>query len=141
MGRELFPDHLQVAEDLVFQLRIRAARQRLVKGLYSKTGKSEFSKLVENYLDLLLAWDKQTGWDRLIKIGIWRAPIYASDKRFNEGLSNLKKVLGNGALVTSYADVSNFFDPMARRLVQKYGEDAAMIGCIEPLKLAVIQAP
>jgi hypothetical protein len=43
--------------------------------------------------------------------------------------------------VTSYADVSNFFDPMARRLVQKYGEDAAMIGCIEPLKLAVIQAP
>jgi hypothetical protein len=37
--------------------------------------------------------------------------------------------------------VSSFFDPMARRLVQKYGEDAAMIGCIEPLKLAVVQAP
>ena len=141
MGREIFPDHLQVAADLVFQLKIRLARQRLEAALYSRTTKVEFSKLVEEYLDVLLAWDKQTGWGRLIKIGIWRAPIYSADKHFNEGLSNLKKVIGNGAPVTSYADVSAFFDPMSRRLVQKYGKDAAMITCIEPLKLAVIQAP
>jgi hypothetical protein len=141
MGREIFPDPPQVAKDLVFQLKIRVARQRLEAGLYSRTTKAQFAKLVEEYLDVLLAWDKQTGWNRLIKIGIWRAPIYSADKRFNEGLSNLKKVIGNGAAVTSYANVSAFFDPMSRRLIQKYGEDAVMIGCIEPLKLAVIQAP
>jgi hypothetical protein len=30
---------------------------------------------------------------------------------------------------------------MTKRLIARYGQDAVMIGCIEPLKLAVIQAP
>jgi hypothetical protein len=141
IGRNLFPDRAQVARDLVFQLKVRAARQRLLQALFSKTDRSECEKLVEAYLDALLAWDKQTGWERLINIGIWRFPIYASDKRFEEALSILKRVLGGGSPVTNYAAVSSFFEPISKRLLQKYGEDAVMIGCIEPLKLAVVQAP
>jgi hypothetical protein len=141
IGRRLFPDRAQVAGDLVFQLKIRAARQQLLKALFSKTDRKECEKLLENYLDALLSWDKQTGWERLINIGIWRSPIYSSDKRFEEALSILKRVLGGGASVTSYAAVTSFFDPISKRLLQNYGEDAVMVGCIEPLKLAVIQAP
>jgi hypothetical protein len=112
-----------------------------LQALSSKTDRGECERLVENYLDALLAWDKQTGWDRLIKIGIWRSPICSSDKQLAEALSILKRVLGGGASVTNYAPISSFFGPMSRRLVQKYGDDAVMVGCIEPLKLAVIQAP
>ena len=141
IGRKLFPDPLQVARDLVFELKIRAARQNLLQALLLTPDRSECVRLVRDYLEALLAWDKRTGWDRLISLGIWRSPIYASDKHFTEALSNLKRVLASGSAVTSYAAVSSFFDPIAQELAPRYGEDAVMIGCIEPLKLAVIQAP
>jgi hypothetical protein len=141
IGRRLFPDHLQVARDLVSQLKIRAARQRLLQALFAKTDKEECERLVESYLDALLAWDRQTGWEKEIDIGIWRSPIYSTDKRFEEAMSILKRVLGGGSRVTSYAAISSFFDPIREKLLQKYDEDAVMIGCIEPLKLAVLQAP
>jgi hypothetical protein len=141
IGRKLFPDHLQVAKDLVFQLKIRDAREHLLQALFSKTDKEECEKLVEDYLDALLSWDRQTGWEKMINIGIWRSPIYTADKRFEEAMSILKRVLGGGSRVTSYAAISSFFDPIREKLLQKYDEDAVMIGCIEPLKLAVLQAP
>jgi hypothetical protein len=141
IGRRLFPDYLQVAKDLVFQLKIRAARQQLLQALFSRTDKDECEKLIEDYFDLLLAWDHQTGWEKMINIGIWQSPIYASDKRFQEAFSILKRVIGGGARFTNYAAIASFFEPISKRLLQKYGEDAVMIGCIEPLKTAILQAP
>ena len=122
-------------------VRVEAARQQLLQALFSRTDKDECEKLIEDYFDLLLAWDHQTGWEKMINIGIWRSPIYTADKRFEEAMSILKRVLGGGSRVTSYAAISSFFEPISKRLLQKYGEDAVMIGCIEPLKLAVLQAP
>jgi len=141
IGRRLFPDQLQVAKDLILQLRICAARQQLLQALFSKTDRGECEKLIEDYLDALLAWNRQTGWEKIINIGIWRGPIYSTDNRFKEGLSILKKVLAGGSRVASYASISSFFEPIAKRLLKKYGEDAVVAGCIEPMKKAVLQAP
>lgn len=141
IGRSLFPDQLQVANDLVFQLRIRAARQQLLKSLTSKASRNECEKLVENYLDVLLAWNQKTGWEKVIKVAIWRAPIYTTDKQFTEAMSILRRVLAGNPKVTSYAAIASFFEPIRQRLLRKYPEDAVMVGCIEPLKMAVIEAP
>ena len=97
--------------------------------------------LVESYLEALLAWNKETGWERMIKLGLWRNAIYSSDKDFSQALSTLKRGLAEPAHTLSYAAVAAFFAPIAQRLLAKYDQDAVMIGCIEPLKLALIQSP
>jgi hypothetical protein len=141
IGRKLFPGHREVAKDLIFQLRIRATRQRFLSALASKTNREECEQLLEGYLDALLAWNQETGWGKMISIGIWRSPIYEADKRFSECVSILKRVLGGNSSFTSYAAIASFLEPIRKRLLQKYGEDAVMVGCIEPIKTALIQAP
>jgi hypothetical protein len=139
LGRYVFPDQLIVARDLKTQLEIRAARQSLVKALRGKPDVKECARLVEDYFDKLLAWNKQTGWDKLIDIAIWTIPIYDSDKDFREALSRLKQVLGQGAPYTKYAQIDAFFEPIKKDLLKKYGENSVMLGCVEPFKLAVIR--
>ena len=141
LGRKLFPDHLAVARNLLFQLGIRARRERLLRIRVGKDTPAECAALVENYFAALLAWSRETGWEKMIRIGIWRSPLYATDRRLTETLSVLKRILGEGARVTPYATVAAFFDGVARRLREKFDEDAVMVGCVEPLRLAVIQAP
>jgi hypothetical protein len=139
IGRKLFIDGYQVARDLVSQLKIRAAREHLLHELlFAQPDLDEAQRLVENYFDLLLAWDRQTGWEKLIEIGIWRLPIYAPDRRFQEAMANLKRLLGRGSRATRYAAISSFLEPISKRLCQKYSEDAVMIGCIDPMRAAVI---
>jgi hypothetical protein len=140
IGRLLFPDHLAVARNLQMQLEIRSARQALLKALRGKPDISESARLVENYFDKLLAWNKETGWDKMININIWPHPIYEDGKDFKEAMARLKLVVANGAPYTSYAQVNAFFDGISKDLLQKYGQDSVMVGCIEPLKLAVIQS-
>jgi len=140
IGRFLFPDQLAVARNLQLQLEIRSARQSLLKAMRGKPDVSESARLVEDYLDKLLAWNKETGWDKMIDITVWRAPIYEEGKDLTEATSRLKHVLAGGAPYTSYAQVNAFFDGISRDLLQKYGQDSVMVGCIEPLKLAVIQS-
>jgi hypothetical protein len=140
IGRLLFPDHLEVARNLQMQLEIRAARQSLLQALRGKPDISECSKLVENYFDKLLAWNKETGWDKMINITVWPRPIYEEGKDLTEATYRLKQILANGAPYTSYAKVNAFFDGIGKDLLQKYGQDSVMVGCIEPLKLAVIQS-
>jgi hypothetical protein len=140
IGRLLFPDHLVVARNLQMQLEIRSARQLLLKSLRGKPDISESARLVENYFDKLLAWNKETGWDKMININIWPHPIYEEGKDLTEAMARLKLVVANGAPYTSYAQVNAFFEGISKDLLQKYGQDSVMVGCIEPLKLAVIQS-
>jgi hypothetical protein len=139
IGRFLFPDRQIVVRDLRMQLEIRESRQRLLKVLQGRPDIDESAKLVEDYFDKLLAWDKETGWYKTIDIAIWTTPIYQDGKDLTEALSRLKQILGNGAPYTRYAQVDIFFDRIGKDLLKKYGQDSVMIGCIEPFKLAVIQ--
>jgi hypothetical protein len=139
IGRFLFPDHLIVARDLRMQLEIRESRQRLLKVLHGRPDVDECAKLVEDYFDKLLAWNRETGWYKTIDIAIWTTPIYQDGKDLTEAFSRLKQILGNGAPYTGYAQIDLFFDRIGKDLLKKYGQDSVMIGCIEPFKLAVIQ--
>jgi hypothetical protein len=140
LGRRLFPDAGSVARNLQMQLEIRAARQAMLKALKGKPTVEESSRLVESYFEKLLAWNKETGWDKMIDITIWPMPIYESGKDLKEAVYRLKQILAQGAPYTSYAKVNAFFAEIAGHLRQKYGEDSVMVGCIEPMKLAVIES-
>ena len=98
------------------------------------------ARLVEAYFDKLLAWNKETGWDKMIDITVWPRPIYEDGKDLTEAMSRLKQILGEGAPYTSYAQVNAFFSRIGKNLVERHGENSVMIGCVDPLKLAVIQA-
>ena len=139
IGRHLFPDQLAVVKNLQSQLGIRAARQSFLTALRGKPDLGECASLVENYFDKLLAWNKETGWDKMIDITIWRTPIYEEGKDLTEAVSRLKQVLSQGSPYTSHAQIDAFFDRISNDLLQKYGQDSVMVGCVEPLKLAVIQ--
>jgi hypothetical protein len=140
LARYMFPDRMIVARDLLTQLDIRAARQALLKTLHGKPDAAECARLIEDYFDKLLAWNQSTGWEKVIDTGIWTQPIYEPGKDFTEVISRLKEILGHGAPYTNYAQVNAFFDPIEKDLLKKYGQNSVMIGCIEPLKFAVIQA-
>lgn len=139
LGRHLFPDQLAVAKTLRAQLGIRLARQSLLKALRDKPSVGKCESLVQDYFDKLLAWNQETGWDKMLDISIWTAPIYDQDKELTEAMSRLKQVLGDGAPYTSYRQINDFFDHIANTLLNKYGQNSVMIGCVEPFKLAVVQ--
>jgi hypothetical protein len=139
IGRYLFPDKLIVARNLQFQLEIRLARQSFIKAMRSKPDVKDSARLIENYFDKLLAWNKETGWDKMIDITIWRTPIYEEGKDLSGAMTSLKQVIAQGKPYTSYGQVDEFFDVISQHLVQKYGRDSVMIGCIDPFKLAMIQ--
>jgi hypothetical protein len=139
IGRLLFPDRLAVARNLQLQLDIRYARQALIKGLDGSPSVEESARLVENYFDKLLAWNKDTGWDKMIEISIWRSPIYAEGKDLTRAMTQLKKILAQGKPYTTYAQFDDFFSGMAGRLSAKYGRDSAMVGCVDPFKVSMIQ--
>ena len=94
---------------------------------------------MENYFDKLLAWNQETGWDKMIDITIWRTPIYEEGKDLREAMNQLKEILAQGRPYTSYGQLDDFFSAISKRLLQKYGRDSVMIGCIEPFKLAIVQ--
>jgi len=139
VGRFLFPDRLIVARNLRMQLEVRRTRQHLLKALHGKLDVNESARLVEEYFDKLLAWNKETGWDKTIDIAIWTLPIYQEGRDLTEAMSRLKEIIGEGAPYTTYSQVDVFFDRISKNLLKKYGQDSVMIGCIEPFKLAVAQ--
>jgi hypothetical protein len=138
LGRYLFPDAMVIARSLELQLEIRMARQSLLEALKANPDANESAKLVEAYFDKLLAWNKETGWDKMIDITVWPRPIYEEGKDLTEAMGRLKQILAEGAPYTSYAQVDAFFSRISKDLVQKYGTDSVMIGCSEPLKMLVI---
>ena len=141
IGRHLFPDKTAVARNIQAQLSIRLARQTLLKALKGTPTASESARLVEDYFDKLLAWNKETGWNKMIDITIWRSAIFEEGRDFSEAMSVLKKAIGQGSPYTSYAKIDAFFTDISTRLLQKYEQDSVMVGCVEPFKRAVIDAP
>lgn len=141
LGRYLFPDRRIIAKNLQMQLGIRAARQSFIQAMRreGKPNVQESARLLEGYFDKLLAWNHETGWDKMIDITIWNAPIYDKNKDLSEAVAELRKVLAQDKPYTSYGQISDFFDGISRNLLQKYGRDSVMIGCIEPFKMSVIQ--
>jgi hypothetical protein len=139
IGRYLFPDWLTVIHNLQQQLEIRLARQRLIKAMQGKPTMDESAQLVENYFDKLLAWNEETGWSKMIDITIWRTPIYENGKDLSKAMTELKKVIAHGNSYTSYTQTQEFFDGISKPLLQKYGRDSVMIGCVDPFELALIQ--
>lgn len=141
IGRYLFPEHLTVAKNLEMQLGIRDARQRFIQAMNrdEKPGVQESAHLLEDYFDRLLAWNHETGWDKMIDITIWNAPIYEKDHALSKAMGNLREVLAQGKPYTSYTQIADFFDGLSQRMLQKYGRDSVMIGCIEPFKMSVIE--
>ncbi|MBS1852410.1 MAG: hypothetical protein JST79_16005 [Acidobacteria bacterium] len=139
IGRFLFPEPLAVAKNLELQLEIRASRQALIAGMQGQPDLRESSRLVEDYFDKLLAWNQETGWDKMIDITIWRSPIYEEGKDLTQAMSRLKKILAEGRPYTSYSQFEDFFMPIREKLLKKYGKDSVMIGCIDPFRLAVMQ--
>ena len=140
LGRLLFPDAQAVARNLEMQLEIRGARQALLKAMLGKPTLEESSRLVEDYFDKLLAWNRETGWDKMIDITIWPRAIYEGGKDMTETVYRLKQILADGAPYTSYAKINAFFGPIEKSLRQRYSEDSVMVGCIEPFKLSVVQS-
>ena len=139
IGRYLFPDRMVIVKNLQLQLEIRAARQSLIKGMQSKPDVTESARLLKSYFDKLLAWNQETGWDKMIDITIWRTPIYEDGKDLSEAMTRLKQAIAQGKPYTSYAQTEEFFNGVSQPLLKKYGRDSVMIGCIDPFKLAVTQ--
>jgi hypothetical protein len=138
IGRYLFPDAMVVARTLEWQLEIRLARQSLIQALLGAPDAEECKDLVEAYFDKLLAWNKETGWDKMIDITVWPMPIYESGKDLSEAMARLKQIIGKGAPYTSYAQIDAFFSQIDNKLLKKYGQDSVMIGCSDPLEMEVI---
>ena len=56
-------------------------------------------------------------------------------------MAGLKGIITNGhSGQSTYDRIAAFFNPIADKLSRKYGSDAAMICCVEPMKLAVLQS-
>ncbi len=139
LGRFLFPDQLTLLGALKAQLEIRAARQALIQALHGTPSVADSATLLERYFDALLAWNRETGWDEMIEITIWRTPIYEEGKDLTEAMTKLRKVIAQGKPYAAYTSIDEFFTPIAGRLRQKYAADSVMVGCIEPFKLALVQ--
>lgn len=139
IGRFLFPDRLTLLGVLRSQLEIRAARQAFIQALRGTPNVTDSAALLERYFDALLAWNRETGWDEMIDITIWRTPIYEEGADLTEAMTRLRKVIAQGKPYAGYTSLDEFFTPIAGRLRGKYGAASVMIGCIEPFRLALTQ--
>lgn len=139
IGRHLFPTAAGLPRIVEMQLRIRLARQELIDALQGSPDIGECETYLEKYFSALLDWNKETGWEKTINIGIWTLPIYEVDRDLEHGMSRLKRILGGKSPHTSYSQVASFFDGISTKLVQKYDKDSVLLGCTEPFKLAVAQ--
>jgi len=119
-GRKLFPDRGIVAKALLLQLRLRAAQERLTRGIAPTTPKAECETLLCNYFDAYLAWDTAHGWH-----GLWGWQQWPpSDGRFPAVAKGLLASLG------SRSEVDACLERIARTLSAKYDEKAVREGCI-----------
>jgi hypothetical protein len=139
LGRFLFPDEMSVLKNLQLQLEVRAARQEFIAAMNGTPTFEQSQQLVESYFDKLLAWNQATGWNKMVEITIWRTPIYEEGRDLEQAMARLKKVIAQDRPYASYEHFEAFFAAPAKRLVARYGADSAMITCIEPFKLAMIQ--
>jgi hypothetical protein len=133
VGRKLFPDHRIVAQVLLPQLRLCAARERLVR-IAPTTPKAECGKLIRDYFDAYLAWDMAHGWHGLWGWSQWPLGDFSSDWRFTAIAGRLGRTLG------AKAEIDACLAEVARSLSAKYDARTVQEGCAAPLKKAVLAA-
>ena len=136
-GRKLFPDHRSVAKDLLLQLRLREARQRLIADIAPTTPRVECEKLLCNYFDAYLAWDLTHGWHKLWGWNAWPLGNYAI--AFDAGLSTVARQLRVN--LGDKANVDACFDEVARTLSTKYEPRIVQAGCVAPLTKVILTLP
>lgn len=140
MGRYLFPTSGSVARMLLRQLDIQMARASFIQGVKNRESAEKCEELLADYFDKLLAWDRDTGWSRMQKIGIWRDPIYRSDASLAEAMVGLRHILEPNTTQKGNESVERFFDRIAAKLTARYDRKAVMSGCINPMEKAVMNA-
>jgi hypothetical protein len=133
-ARKLFPDHHIVAHSLVLQLRLRAARQRLVQSVTATSDTAPWASLVQDYCEAHLAWESAHGWHTLwgwegVSLG-----ALSAEPRFPVLAARLARSLSGPA------GVDAFFQQLGKALTAKYDKKAVDDGCIVPLKKAVLSA-
>jgi hypothetical protein len=133
-GRKLFPDHRIVAQALLLQLQLRAARENLVRTIGDGTDPNQCVKLLTEYCAAYLAWDTAHGWHALWGWGPWPLGDFPSDPRFAKWAGSLSKALRSPEAVDAC------FAEVAESLADKYDAQAIQEGCIAPLKNAVLAA-
>ncbi len=129
-GRKLFPNHRIVADCLLLQLRVRGARQRLLQAVTPATPLSECEKLLCDYFDAYIKWDKAHGWHELWGWTQWPLPGFPT----GEVAKSLRKHLGDSAMV------EDFFSKVSANLSARHDSSSVQQGCIAPLKSAVLKA-
>ena len=130
-GRKLFPDHKIVAKILVYQLKLRAATERLALGFTPTTSKKDCEKLLFDYFDAYLAWDAAHGWHDLWGWKDWPIDAFKTDPRFSPVAQKLFKILGDKS------SVDECFAAVASQLAN-HNQTALETGCIAPFKKAVL---
>jgi hypothetical protein len=128
LGRKLFPDRRIVAQSLVLQLNLHAARQRLVRDLTPVTSTSDCEKLLVGFFDAYLAWDTAHGWHKLWGWNQWPMEMPAGVA------ARLGKSLGNAPAI------DGCFSRVSQALAAKHDKRAVEIGCVVPWKRAILAA-
>jgi hypothetical protein len=133
-GRKLFPDHRIVAQSLALQLRLRAARQRLVQAVTGAAGEAPWTSQVQDYCAAHLAWETAHGWHTLWGWSGASLSTFPADSQFPTVAARLSRVLGGQAGIEAY------FQQIGKALTAKYDGKAVNEGCLAPWKKAVLSA-
>jgi hypothetical protein len=141
-GRKLFPDHRIVAKSLFLQLKVRAARGKLVQGITPTATRAECVDLLHNYLEAYLAWDTAHGWHELWGWNSYPQVVAESFTSYDP----VGAFLGTGSALAatlrerlgSPAEAKAAFDEIAQRLSASHYPATVRDGCIDPLKKAVL---
>jgi hypothetical protein len=133
-ARKLFPDHHIVAQGLVLQLRLRAARQRLIQSVTATPDEAPWARQVQDYLEAHLAWETAHGWHTLWGWEGVSMGALSSDPRFPVLAAKLARGL------CGPTGVDAFFQQIGTALAAKYDTRSVNEGCIVPLKKAVLSA-
>ena len=133
-GRKLFPDHRIVAESLILQLKLHAAKERFISCVTPTIQKEKCEELIYNYCAAYLAWEAAHGWHER-KVGNWREwPLGASPwdtnniERLYPAAGNMYKIFG------SNSEVDVCLSHVVKKLSANYDVEAVQDGCIIPFK-------
>jgi hypothetical protein len=133
-GRKLFPDQRIVAQSLALQLRLRAARQRLVQAVTGADDEAPWTSQVQDYCAAHLAWETAHGWHTLWGWNGASLSTFPADSQLPIVAAKLSRVLGGQAGVEAY------FQQIGKALTAKYDGKAVNEGCLAPWKKAVLSA-
>lgn len=131
IGLSLFPTPTQLIDDLIFQLRFRAAEERLIRLCSENDNATALTAGLVAYFDCVLAWDARHGY-RLRFQGetgdsYFGQGLIPNSPRFQTLLSALRTTLGHHSeqLRTLFTTVSDHLPQYDRELLWK--------GCMNPM--------